>query len=534
MDKWNSDELAALLRSDVCSFTQRCFHELNPQAKLLMNWHIELVTARLEACRQGKARRLIINIPPRHLKSLCASVALPAFWLGHDPTAQILCASYGQELADKFSRDCRTVMTSDWYRRLFHTRLSPQRQSAQEFVTTRQGFRFATSVGGVLTGRGADVIIIDDPLKPEEALSETQRQAVNAWFDHTLFSRLNDKELGRIIVIMQRLHEDDLVGHLLEQGGWEVVPLPAIAEQDEEHVIENLFGRIVHRRQAGDILHAERESQETLEAIRKRIGEYNFAGQYQQSPAPLGGGLVKQAWFKFYEPNELPEKFDQVVQSWDTANKPSELSDYSACTTWGLKANQIYLLHVLRRRLSYPELKRVVREQRERWRANVVLIEDRASGTQLIQELTYEGLYAVKGYAPEGDKVMRFHAQTAIMENGFVHLPREALWLAEYLHELTTFPYAKHDDQADSTAQALAWIKQAGQEPGIIRYYREEAERRRREPDPGPLVRLKVPSGITHIQLLSRREVVVGNDGTIEISERDAKPLVRAGWVEVA
>ena len=176
-----------------------------------MNWHIEIIAAKLMALRAGKIRRLIINMPPRYLKSLLASVAFPAWCLGHDPAAQILCASYAQELADKLSRDCRRILASDWYQQLFPTtRLSPRHQAVPEFETTAQGCRIATSVGGVLTGRGADVIIIDDPLKPEEALSQAQRQAANEWYDHTLYSRLNDTRSGAIIVIMHRLHEDDL------------------------------------------------------------------------------------------------------------------------------------------------------------------------------------------------------------------------------------------------------------------------------------------------------------------------------------
>ena len=175
--------------------------------------------------------------------------------------------------------------------------------------------------------------------------------------------------------------------------------------------------------------------------------------------------MVKAAWFKNYAANELPDKFDQVVQSWDTANKASELSDFSVCTTWGIRGKNLYLLHVMRRRMEYPELKRAVREQCEAFEATVVLIEDKASGTQLIQELVADGLHTVTRYQPQTDKIMRMHAQTAMIENGFVHLPKDAAWLAEYLHELTAFPKGKHDDQVDSTAQMLDWFKRAGQEP---------------------------------------------------------------------
>ena len=447
------------LRDDFASFVARCFCDLNPQTDLAMNWHIEVIAENLTAVRQGKMRRLIINLPPRHLKSLMASIAFPAWCLGHDPSAQILCVSYGQDLADKFARDCRSIMMSPWYRRIFPTRLATQRQAVQEFVTTRQGYRLATSTGGVLTGRGADIIVIDDPLKPEEALSQAQRKAANEWFDHTLYSRLNDKRHGAIVIVMQRLHEDDLVGHVLAQEPWEVLSFPAIAEADEVHRIETMWGPRRFRRRQGEALHPEREPLETLDRIRRTLGEYNFAGQYQQAPAPLGGGLVRTEWFKRYRESDRPESFDRIVQSWDTANKATELSDFSVCTTWGVKGKNLFLIGLFRRRLEYPALKREVREQQSLFNANEVLIEDKASGTQLIQELIDEGCHSVTRYEPTCEKIMRLHAQTALIENGFVHIPETAPWLAEYLHEMTVFPNGKHDDQVDSTAQFLEWFK---------------------------------------------------------------------------
>jgi predicted phage terminase large subunit-like protein len=525
-------EYRILLRQDFCSFIQRCFYELNPQTRFQWNWHIDVMAAKLADCCRGRIRRLIINIPPRHLKSLCASIALPAWWLGHDPAAQILCASYGQDLSDKLARDCRTIMSSAWYQRLFPTRLSPQKQSLQEFVTTRQGFRFATSVGGVLTGRGGDVVIIDDPLKPDEALSDTQRKNVNEWYDHTLLSRLNNKQTGVIILIMQRLHEDDLVGHVLEQEHWDVVSFPVIAEKNETHVIETPLGRTQYTRRIDQLLHLDRESAETLQGIRKALGEYNFAGQYQQTPAPRGGGLVQEAWFKRFEANELPEKFDQIVQSWDTANKPTELSDYSVCTTWGVKEKHFYLLNVMRKRMDYPSLKRAVREQCQAFDANVILIEDKASGTQLIQELVEEGMHAVTRYVPDCEKTMRLHAQTGAIENGFVHLPREAHWLAEYLHELTTFPTAKYDDQVDSTSQFLAWSKQRAPGWGIWEYYRLLDEQSRGGPIALP-IRLKAPAEISCVYTLSGRQIAVGADRTLAVDEDEAKPLLAAGFQRI-
>jgi predicted phage terminase large subunit-like protein len=471
-------DYAALTRLDISTFAQRCIEELNPQTELRWNWHVDLIASKLEACRLGNIKRLMILMPPRHGKSLFASVAFPAWLLGHNASEQIICASYAQDLADKHARDCRTVMSAPWYRKIFPTRISRERQAVHEFTTTDQGWRYATSLGGVLTGRGANFIIIDDPLKPDEALSDALRTSGNNWYDGTLYSRLNDKRNGAIILIMQRLHEDDLVGHVLAQEPWEVVSLPAIAEQDEVHRIQTVLGAYTHIRKAGELLHPEREPRETLDRIRSTMGEYFFASQYQQSPVPYGGGLIKAEWFQAY--SVLPEKFDQVIQSWDTANKPSELSSYSVCTTWGLKGKHHYLLHVLRKRLNYPELKRAVREQASAFGPQVILIEDKASGTQLIQELVAEGVPGITKCTPEGDKVMRMHAQTATIENGFVHLPQQAPWRADFVHEVTTFPRGKHDDQVDSIAQALDWIKRCRAADGWVEYYTKLATNRGR------------------------------------------------------
>jgi len=468
-------EYQALCRHDFYTFMHRGFRELNSQTKFLHNWHNELIAGKLEACRNGRIKRLIINVPPRSLKSHAAAVCFPAFLLGHNPGAQIICASYGQDLANKHALDCRTLMNSIWYNNLFPTRLGPHKQSVQEFVTTQNGFRLATSVGGVLTGRGADFIIIDDPLKPDEALSETQRKSVNEWFDHTLYSRLNNKQTGCIIIIMQRLHQDDLVGHVLEHESWEHVRLPAIAEEDETHIVESWCRTRTVQRKAGEALHPELEPLETLEHLRRTVGEYNFAGQYQQRPSPLGGGMVKAKWFRTYTPAELPPKFESIVQSWDTANKSSELSDYSVCTTWGRTKYRFYLLDVLRLKLDYPQLRRAVISQYRKYNPTNILIEDRASGTQLIQELIDNGVYGVTEYEPQMDKIMRMHSVTSTIENGFVYLPKEASWLDQYVHELTTFPNSKHDDQVDSTSQVLDWAKQSVVRLGLYEYYRREA-----------------------------------------------------------
>jgi predicted phage terminase large subunit-like protein len=450
------DEYCAFLRMDFVSFIERSFIELNPQTKFLHNWHIEVIANALESCRRGETRRLIINVPPRSLKSHCVSVAFVAWLLGHNPSTQIIAASYAQDLAAKHALDCRRLMMSEFFGRLFPaTKLSSEKHALSEFVTTQNGSRMATSVGGVLTGRGGDVIILDDPLKPDEALSNVQRKSVNEWFDNTLSSRLNDKRNGCIILVMQRLHQDDLVGHVLEHGVWDVLRFPAIAEEDECHEIKSILGPQQFKRRRGEALHPEREPLATLAQLRAQLGEYNFASQYQQSPAPAGGGLVKRVWFRIYK----NPRFEWTFQSWDTASKVGELNDFSVCTTWGVTKKDLYLLHVLRARLEFPDLKRAIHQQAAQFHPNNILIEDKASGTQLIQDLIYERVPNIRRYEPKLDKIMRMHSVTSEIENGFVFLPEKADWLPVYLDEITTFPNSKYDDQADSTSQALDWFK---------------------------------------------------------------------------
>lgn len=457
MNALSQAEYRFILQRDFASLIERAFYELNPGRSLRMAEHIEVIASRLDAVRRGDVRRLIINVPPRHLKSHCASVCFPAWILAHRPSAHIICASYGLDLAEKFARDTRTLMQADWFQELFPVRLAGT--NANDLVTTDQGTRLATSVGGTLTGRGADFIVLDDPLKPDDALSDTRRSAANLWFDNTLLSRLNEKKDGCIVIVMQRLHQDDLVGHVLETDAWEVLSFPAIAEDDEDFTIDTPLGSRTYHRVAGSVLHPEREPAATLAGIRQQIGEFSYQSQYQQNPTPIGGLLVKSEWFRFYAPGTLPRP-SLVWQSWDTANKATELNNYSVCTTWVSIGIDFYLLDVLRARLNFPDLRRAALENAARWNASTIIIEDKASGTQLIQDLRHE-ISGVKAYAPPSgmDKVMRLHAQTPVFENGHVWLPTQAAWLSEYMRELMSFPGGKYDDQVDSTTQALEYMR---------------------------------------------------------------------------
>src|SRR6266481_6029452 len=244
--------LRAILRTELPFFIRKVFTTISPSDTYLHNWHVDAVTHQLMRVQAGEICRLLINQPPRSLKSICTSVAYVAWLLGHDPTRRVIVVSYSNEFAAELHRQFRMVIDAPWYRALFPA-MRPAKDSGTELVTTAGGSRYATSVGGTLTGRGADLIIVDDPLKAEEAMSEPARRRVIDWYGGTLVSRLNDKERGPIIVVMQRLHENDLAGYLLGQGGWEHLDLPAIAVEDS--VIPIGPAKMITRRR-GEILHA--------------------------------------------------------------------------------------------------------------------------------------------------------------------------------------------------------------------------------------------------------------------------------------
>lgn len=443
----------ALLRSDFRPFMQKCFRTLAPDQRFVQAWFIDAIAWRLEQVRNGTTRRLIINMPPRSLKSIAASVAFPAYCLGREPTRRIICVSYSGELAKKHSNDFRAVLEASWYQRLFpHVRIG-QKDSETEIVLTSRGYRLATSVGGTLTGRGGDLIIIDDPLKPDDAISEIKRSAANQWFTNTLLSRLDDKRTGAIVIVMQRVHMDDLTGFVLRQSDdWGVLSLPAIAEVEETIPT---WGGLQHRRVPGDLLSPDREPFEVLDKLKDQLGSDAFSAQYQQMPTPPGGAMIKRDWVRRYR--ELPPSQQRitVLQSWDTASKGGPQNDYSVCTTWIVtRDRKWYLVDLWRGRVDYPGLKTKVEALAKQWRPHRILVEDSSAGTALVQEmrLGFSSIIAVK---PDRDKVSRMAIASAKIESGQVLLPERAPWLSDLEAELFVFPGSRHDDQCDSISQAL-------------------------------------------------------------------------------
>jgi len=423
-------------------------------------WHLRVLAEKLEAVARGENKRLMVFMPPRHGKSLLSSWHFPAWYLGRNPQRSIIAASYSQDLASDFGRKVRNTIVSDRHATIFpRSVLASDSSSIQRFALTEGGSYFAVGRGGPLTGRGADLLLIDDPIKDrEEAESPAVRRALHTWFSQVAFTRLQPG--GAVIVINTRWHEEDLSGHLLQEHadeGWAVVSLPAIAEEDEEH------------RQEGEALWPERWPAAQLAKTRPIVGPAGWASLYQQRPAAAEGAIFKRTWWGRY--TMVPRDFLRVVQSWDTAFKAGEANDYSACTTWGETSTGFYLLNAWRGRIEFPELVRKARELAAEWSPSAVLVEDKASGQSLVQSLKASTSLPVLPIKVGSDKVSRANAVTPTIAAGRVHLPQAADWLEVFTDDLSQFPYGKHDDFTDTTTMALAYLTGRTASTGTLRTF---------------------------------------------------------------
>ncbi|KUJ76735.1 hypothetical protein AVO45_09480 [Ruegeria marisrubri] len=450
-----------LCRDNFFPFVWKVFDTLHhgPNGTFEPAWHVRAMCHALDNVRTGEYHRLVINIPPRCLKSVTVAVAYVAFLLGHHPGAKIIVASYGLDLARKHSDDCRRVMASRWYREMFPgTRLAKKGNTVEEIRTTAGGSRKAVSIGSSVTGHGADYIIIDDLLKAGDANSEAELIRAQEFIEGTLLSRFDNPAAGRVVMIAQRLHEMDPPGYLLDKGTYRHLNLPAIAEENE--VIPIGHGQ-VHRRKPGDLLFPAKLDRATLDRMRREMGSAVFNCQYQQNPIAPDGSVLRWEWFGTYDEVLPRNQYHLVVQSWDTGTSADPRSDYSVCTTWGFLPPHWHLLDLWRGQLDYPELKAKVLALVEQWDPEKVLIEDAATGRPLFQELFQDDKRYVR-LPPDKDKEIRFNAACAPVEEGKVLLPTEAPWLATFKRELQSFSRGRNDDQVDSFSQFLNWSKGNG------------------------------------------------------------------------
>ncbi|MGQ0588124.1 MAG: phage terminase large subunit [Sphingosinicella sp.] len=444
-----------LARGDLRTFMTNAMPILNG-VDLEPNWHLDVLACAFGRIAEPDPLRMIVAIPPRHCKTFVGSICATAWLLGRDPKAQIICISYGADLAEKFSADTKRLMESPWYRRVFPGTVIT-RATRNEIKTSAGGTRLATSVGGTLTGRGADVIIADDLLNSGHAHSVTMRDSTYEWFTSSVLTRFNTPKAGKLIVIGQRLHAEDPPGRLIEAGGYETIIIPAIAKR--EMSFEMVRGGIKGVIKPGRILMESRQGKAELDQLRHEMGERDFEAQYNQEPLPPGGTTFKAGWLKRYAEPPDPARIRSIFQCWDTAYESSEDNSYSACTTWALVDDKFYLIDVWRARPAFYQLERKVYDLRKKWKAKLVIVEKAASGRSLIHNIWQrDGHKWLHWLSPAAPKLERAEQQQPKFEQGRIFLPEKADWLADYEAELLRFPHSKRNDQVDSTVNFLtAW-----------------------------------------------------------------------------
>lgn len=442
------------------SYVEQAWPILEPSVPFLSNWHIDYLVEHLEAVTAGQLTRLLINIPPRYMKSILVSVLWPTWeWIQH-PSRRWIFASHAESLAIKHSLDRRGVLLSSWYQQRWgdRVRLASDQNEKREFLNTRRGHMAVTSIGGSILGKGGNRIIVDDPHNPTQAESDIQRDAAIRFFSRTLSTRLDNKNTDAIVVVMQRLHERDLAALCLDLGFTHVC-IPAEAEVRTTLVFPR-SGRVIGR-EVGDILWPERENAAVLAQQRQLLGSVGYAGQYQQRPAPAGGAVFKRDWFKVYD--ELPRDLS-MAQSWDMAFKDRNDNDYVVGLVAGRRGADIYLIDRVKGQWSFSESCRQVERLSQKYpKAHTILIEDAANGPAIIDALKHK-ISGILPVQPQGGKLSRAQAAQPKVEAGNVYVPDpkpngkrmpERDWVDDFLYQLTVFPHGAHDDDVDAFTQLL-------------------------------------------------------------------------------
>lgn len=453
----------------MAEFARQAWEIVEPGTPLRWNWHLDAICEHLEAVTDGRIKRLLINVPPGHMKSLLVSVFWPAWVWATRPEWRALFASYASELAIRDSVKCRTLLESEWFQDGFvqgEWRLAGDQNVKSYYVNDRTGFRIALSVGGKTTGFRGDAIVIDDPLNAMDAYSKASRDACLLWWDQAMSNRLSDMRKGAVVVIMQRLHEEDLSGHLLKRGGWEHLCLPSEFEPARRNT--TAIGWTDPRQEPAEPLFPDMFPPEVLADAKTTLGSAGFAGQHQQSPMPADGGMFKRSWWRYWRrahEDEIPEladrtvvlpaKFDRVILSWDCAFKKTSESDKVAGGVWATVGANRFLIDLAWDRMSFSETCSRLKAQAAAYPlAREKLVEDKANGPAVIDTLKDEvsGVIAVN---PEGGKEARAAATSPQVEAGNVFLPLHAKWRDAYVEEHASFPKGAHDDAVDQQSQAL-------------------------------------------------------------------------------
>lgn len=443
-------------RASLFAF-QRVFHPMVNGESYIDTFHSEALCHAIENVVAGETRRLAIAIPPRHFKSYIASVAAPAWMLGNDPKLRIICASYGAELADGFGVQTRQIMTSPLYKSAFpKTRFTSKSPAADFLRTTHNGSRRATSVGGALTGVGADVIIIDDPMKAQDISSLVTRDSVYSWLKGAVLSRFDTPAESRLIIVQQRLHPDDLIGRVMVEEGWTVLAWPAETQTRYELHLGQGRKRLM---QPGDILFPQRFPKAELDKLRLEWGEAAYNAQMLQRPTPPGGHLFSMSAFQRFDlPAKIkPQDYEAIVISIDCAIANTITADFTAITVWGILGPQVRLLDATRGRWTlHQTLNALSAYQGFIDHPKVgVLVESGGSGTPLCYDLKAKGLKRVWLWTPRKSKEARAEHADLQVQRKVVFLPNQAPWLNEFENELSDFPHGKNDDYVDSFSQVM-------------------------------------------------------------------------------
>lgn len=473
--------------ASLYEFVKQSWHVVEPGIPFIESWHIETICEHLEAVSAGDIHRLLINIPPRHSKSTIVSVMWPAWeWLT-DPAQKFLCASYSGNLSTRDNLKTRRLLQSPWYQeRWGHMFAFAGDQNAkQRFENDKTGYRLATSVGGTATGEGGSRLILDDPHGAQAAQSEVMRESDLEWFDMVWSTRLNNPKTDAMVTVMQRLHEQDISGHILNDiKGWEHICIPA--EWDGK-TRKTKLGEYDPRTIKNQLICPERFGPDEITNLKQLLGVYGTAGQLQQDPAPSEGGILKTNFFGLWPSSSGLPPFEYILQSYDCAFTEKTTGDPTACTVWAMFTHKgqrnAMLIDAWDEHLSYPDLRaRAVKDWTTEYggmtkdspysrakRPDRILVEAKASGQSLLQDLRLAKVPAV-GYNPgNADKVSRAHQAAPTLELGLIWVPESGKnpgqpvsWAAAFLKQLGKFPVAEHDDYVDTFTQAIIYLKNDG------------------------------------------------------------------------
>jgi predicted phage terminase large subunit-like protein len=454
----NADRL--MCDRSMLEFVMAAWPHIEPET-FVPGWHIDAICEHLEAVSKRQIQNLVINVPPKHAKSLLVSVLWPAWEWGPNnrPSLRFLTISYAATLSLRDAGKARQLIQSPWYQKQWGYRyqLSDDQNAKGRYNTNHNGYRVSSSIGGIGTGEGGERLIIDDPISIDESNSPVKRQTVLDWWDHVMPTRRNDPKSSATVLIMQRTHHEDLAGHIKDTLGssYEYLVLPG--EFEVATRCHTKIGWRDPRTKEGDLLWPARFGKKEMEMLKLRLGSHEYASQIQQRPSPLEGGLVQRSWWKYYQVMPPLDTFDQICQSWDLAFKALDTSSYVVGQVWGQIGAQRYLLDRVREHMTFTESIRAIVNMTDKWpQAKAKYIEDKANGPAVIDAMNKKisGLIAC---TPEGSKESRLWAVTPEIEAGNVFLPHPSIapWVEEYVEQMSQFPHGAHDDDPDATSQAL-------------------------------------------------------------------------------